>query len=280
MFRRGMLAFLTGIAFGTFIWAQAPESIARPRPAPAGDTTGSAPQPGPAQRDSAPAPSPPGFKQAETAPPGSHVVPPGTRILLNMVNSVSTRKAEPGDRIYLETAFPIVSGGKIIIPQRSWVQGTITQLKRPGRIKGRAQLFVRFDTLILPNGTTRDFRARMGAMDGRSTEDINREEGKIKAQGNKAGDAATVGEVAITGAGVGALAGAAAGSMGKGSGIGAAAGAGAGLLGVLMTRGPEATLTRGTTMEMVLDRPLTFTDFRIGFQPHRTKRVALRRLRS
>ena len=39
-------------------------------------------------------------------------------------------------------------------------------------------------------------------------------------------------------------------------GIGALAGAGAGLAGVLLSRGPDATLTKGTTMEMVLDRPL------------------------
>jgi type IV secretion system protein VirB10 len=182
-----------------------------------------------------------------------------------MINSVSTKQAAPGDRIYLETAFPIVSDGKVIIPQGSWVQGTITQVKRPGRIKGRGQLYVRFDTLTLPNGTTRDFRARVGALDGRSTEEINREEGKIKAQGNKGGDLSTVADTTITGTGVGALAGAAAGNMGMGTGIGALAGAGAGLAGVLLSRGPDATLTKGTTMEMVLDRPLVFSDSELNF---------------
>jgi type IV secretion system protein VirB10 len=44
-----------------------------------------------------------------------------------------------------------------------------------------------------------------------------------------------------------------------GAGIGAAAGALGGLAGVLMTRGPDAVLDKGSTVEMVLDRDLTFT---------------------
>jgi type IV secretion system protein VirB10 len=50
-----------------------------------------------------------------------------------------------------------------------------------------------------------------------------------------------------------------------GAGIGAAAGATAGLIGVLLTRGPEAILAKGTTMDMVLDRPLQFTSTEIDF---------------
>ena len=149
-----------------------------------------------------------------------------------MINSLSTKTAAVGDRIYLETAFPVLSGGKVVIPQGSWVQGTVTQVKRPGRVKGKGELYVRFDSLTLPNGVTRDFRGRIGAMDGRSTEKVDREEGKIKAPGNKAGDATTVAETAGAGAGIGTLAGAAAGDYGMGAGIGGAAGAAAGLVGV------------------------------------------------
>jgi type IV secretion system protein VirB10 len=50
-----------------------------------------------------------------------------------------------------------------------------------------------------------------------------------------------------------------------GAGIGAAAGAAAGLIGVLLSRGPDAVLAQGTTLEMVLDRPLTFTEAEIDF---------------
>jgi hypothetical protein len=50
-----------------------------------------------------------------------------------------------------------------------------------------------------------------------------------------------------------------------GVGVGAAAGAAAGLIGVLASRGPDAQLARGTTVEMVLDRPLAFTDDELNF---------------
>jgi hypothetical protein len=45
----------------------------------------------------------------------------------------------------------------------------------------------------------------------------------------------------------------------KGVGIGAAAGAAVGLGSVLLKKGPDATLRQGTTMDMILDRDLTFT---------------------
>jgi type IV secretion system protein VirB10 len=215
-----------------------------------------------------------GFKRQEAAAPGSFVIAPGTRILLNMINSISTKTAAVGDRIYLETAFPILSGGKVVIPQGSWVQGTVTQVKRPGRVKGKGELYVSFDSLTLPNGVTRDFRGRIGAMDGRSTEQVDREEGKIKAPGNKKGDATTVAETAGAGAGVGTIAGAATGHYGMGAGIGGAAGAAAGLAGVLLSRGPDATLTKGTTMEMVLDRPLSFQESELDFS-HVVPRASL-----
>jgi hypothetical protein len=191
------------------------------------------------------------------------VVAPGTRIPLSLINSVSTKSAAEGDRIYLETVFPILVNGKIVIPAGSYVAGTVTEVKRAGRVKGRGELYVRFDSLTLPNGVTRDFRARIGALDGRASEELNKTEGKVKSEGNKGGDARTIGETAGIGASVGSIAGAVGGHAGMGLGIGAAAGAAAGLAGVLLSRGPEAVLAKGTTLEMVLDRQLSFSDAEI-----------------
>jgi type IV secretion system protein VirB10 len=202
---------------------------------------------------------------AKAAASGEYRIESGTRIPLTMLNSVSTKHSAEGDRIYLETAFPILANGRIVIPAGSYVAGTVTEAKRPGRVKGRGELFVRFDSLTLPNGVTRDFRARIGAMDGRATEEFDRSEGKIKSEGNKSGDARNVGEAAAAGASIGVIAGAAGGNYGMGAGIGGAAGATAGLMGVLLTRGPDAVLAKGSTVEMVLDRNLTFTGEELDF---------------
>jgi hypothetical protein len=189
----------------------------------------------------------------------------GTRIPLSLINSISTKQAVEGDRVYMETAFPVLQNGRVIIPVGSYVAGTVTKVKRPGRVKGKAELYIRFDSMTLPNGVTRDFRARVGSLDGQASEKLDREEGTIRGDSNKGGDARTVGEAAGAGTSVGAIAGSVAGHTGLGVGIGAAAGAAAGLVGVLASRGPEAVLARGSTLEMVLDRTLSFEASELDF---------------
>ncbi|MGH9722906.1 MAG: hypothetical protein ACRD8O_22070 [Bryobacteraceae bacterium] len=206
-----------------------------------------------------------GLKKAEQPKPGEHTVQTGTKIPLSLINSVSTKHSAAGERVYLETVFPIMVSGRIVIPPGSYVAGTITQVKRPGRVKGRGEIFLRFDSLTLPNGVTRDFRARVGSIDGRASEEFDRTEGKIKSEGNKSGDARTVGEAAAAGVSVGVIAGGASGHYGMGAGIGAAAGAAAGLMGVLLSRGPDAVLAKGSTLEMVLDRPVMFEAAELDF---------------
>ena len=213
------------------------------------------------------------WRQVDDAAAGGYVVDPGTRVPLSLINSVSTKHSGEGDRVYLETVFPILVKGRLVIPPGSYVAGTITQVKRPGRVKGRGELYLRFDSLTLPNGVTRDFRARIGGLDGRSSEELDKEEGRIRSEGNKTGDARTVGEGAAAGASVGTIAGGVSGHYGMGAGIGAAAGAVAGLMSVLLTRGPDAVLTKGSTLEMILDRPIRFEENELDFS-HSMSRVS------
>ncbi len=242
MLRSAGLVFLGGVAV---LVATAQEQAALQEP--------SAPQGSPQQ-------PPAGFKQREPPQTGSESfsVAPGTHILLSMINSVSTRQAQVGDRIYLETAFPVLAGNRIVIPQGSWVIGTVTEVKRPGRVKGRGELQVRFDSLTLPNGVNRNFRSDLGAIDARDNQTLNREQNKISGPGDKKGDVGTVIGATTAGTVIGSGVGAAAGNVARGAGIGAGAGAAAALMGVLLTRGPDATLSKGSTVEMVLDRSLTF----------------------
>src|SRR5580700_2487465 len=103
-------------------------------------------------------------------PQSVFTVQAGTRIPLGLINSVSTKHSSAGDRIYLETVFPIVIDSHIVIPPGSYVTGTVTDVKRPGRVKGRGELYDRFDSITLPNGVTRDFRSRLGSIDARGDE--------------------------------------------------------------------------------------------------------------
>jgi len=210
--------------------------------------------------------TPSGLKQREQPPEGSVIIPRGTRVPLVLINSVSTKHAAAGDRVYLESVYPVAIEGKILIPPGTYVSGSVTEVKRPGRVKGRGELYVRFEQMILPNGTIRDFTGRVGALDGRSPEGFDRDEGKITSESNKGGDARSVGEATAIGTSVGTIAGAAGGRTGMGLGVGAAAGAAAGLAGVLLSRGPDAILEKGTQLDMVLDRDLFFSDLEMTFE--------------
>ena len=188
-------------------------------------------------------------------------VPAGTKIPLTLIKGITTKTSMEGDRVYLETAFPILADGRIAIPPGSYVAGTVTQVVRPGKVKGRGELYVRFDSLVLPNGVTRDFRARIGSLDASSSGELDRSEGIVKSEGGKTKDAKTVGGAA----GWGTVAGGVIGGSGMGAGIGAAAGATAGLVGVLFSRGPDAVIERGSTLEMILDRNLRFAEPELNF---------------
>jgi len=203
--------------------------------------------------------------KSEPAKPAEFTIQTGTKVPLSLINAISTKHSLVGDTVYLETVFPILAGGRIVIPVGSYVTGSVTEVKRPGHVKGRGELYVRFESLTLPNGVTRDFRGRIGTVDGQTAGELDRTEGAVRSEGNKAGDMRTVAETTATGASIGSMAGAATGHLGAGLGIGAAAGAAAGLIGILASRGPDAVLARGSTVEMVLDRPLLFAENELDF---------------
>ena len=207
----------------------------------------------------------PNAAQAASDATTEYTVDTGTRVLLRLTNSVNSKHAVAGDRIYLETAVPVFVNGRLVIPRGSYVIGTLVDAHQAGRVKGKSSINLRFDSLTLPNGVSRSLRSLPGSVDTRGN--LDRAEGKIEGEGNKGGDARTIGTTTAAGTGIGAAAGAASGHLGMGAGIGAAAGAAAGLAGVLGSRGPEVVLQQGTTMELVLDRELRFSDAELRSRP-------------
>ena len=179
-------------------------------------------------------------------------VPSGTHIPLVLHNAVSTRSAREGDPVYLETLFPVMVDGKVAIPAGSYVSGEVTETKRPGRVKGRGELMVKLTTIILPNAYMVKLNAAPGGSAGTGGGETIDKEGKITGDSDKASDASTVAKTTAAGAGIGAIA----ARTGAGAGIGAGAGAAVGLLAVLLSRGPEAELPRGSTLDAVIQRPL------------------------
>jgi hypothetical protein len=192
-------------------------------------------------------------------------VPAGTRLGVTLENGISTNSAKPGDSVYFRTSFPVTMNNKVVIPVGSYLRGEVTESKRPGRVKGKGQLRIRLNTLILPNGYTVDLNAEPHSADGGGTKTDS--EGKITGPGGKGKDAETIATTTATGAGIGAIA-----AGGKGAGIGAGIGGVAGLAAVLLSRGPDAHLPRGSSMDLVLERDLQLETEQIHYtnvgEPH------------
>ena len=193
-------------------------------------------------------PDPPSIpKQAE------YTINAGTRILLTLTNPVSTKNTKDGEHVYLQTAMPVAIDGKIVIPRGSYVQGSVIKSKEAGRGSQKGELLLRFDTLTLPNGVVRDFRARVSSADTNKGK-VDQEEGKISGNGKDA----NAGKVARD-VGIGTGAGAAIGHVAGHTAAGAAAGAAAGLAAILLSKNQDIVLPRGTSVEMLLDRDLSYT---------------------
>jgi type IV secretion system protein VirB10 len=251
LIRETLLSVAMILASGTAVAAQMP----------AGHSQGAPEQAPSAQPVATPtAPVTPAADSNSKSAPKNYVVPSGTRLPLILHNAVTTRNAKPGDPIYLETLFPIVIENRILIPAGSYVQGEIEEAKRPGKVKGTGEIRLRLTSMILPNGYVVDFNA-VPTNAGTGGDESTDKEGTIHGDTDKGEDVGTVLKTTGIGAGVGGLA----TQSAKGAGIGAGVGAAVGLAAVLLTRGPELELPRGTTVDVVLDRTVYLDASRVNF---------------
>ena len=178
-------------------------------------------------------------------------IPQGSHVLLRMVNSISTRTAREGDYVYLRTATPISAGGSIVVPEGSYVQGVVSHARQSGRVKGKAELAIRIETLTLPGGKVIKLTPHLSSVDSGGTgQKVDAKEDQIRQGGGQGADAVRVGELSGAGAALGAMV----DRSWTGAGIGAGAGAGVGLATVLLTRGKEVVLRQGSTIDVVFDR--------------------------
>jgi len=186
---------------------------------------------------------------ADGVKPKILVVNKGTVIPVELINKISTKNIKEGDRIYARTSVPITVGNTIVIPVGTNVQGRIKDATRAGRVKGKASLTLSFESMILPSGVNMDIFGSLGGSD----EGHREGEATIKGDSTKGKDA---GDVAKAGGVGGAIGGVFKGK--KGAAIGGGANAGVALAGVLLSRGADLELPKGTSLEVILDQPLEF----------------------
>lgn len=221
-------------------------SAAAPQPAPADTgstaaTTSTRPRsPRPAERSSAvPSTEPGGTPATETRPRGSFnevTVPANTVLRLRLDNRVASDTSHVEDPVRASVTTAVVVDGVDAIPAGSDLKGVVTEATPAGKVKGRASVGFRFDTLSA-HGEQYKVRTQGIAQEAEST---------------RKKDAAKIGIPAAGGAIIGGILGGK-----KGAVIGGAVGGGAGTAVVLTTPGEELRLPAGTAIRVKLLEPLT-----------------------
>jgi hypothetical protein len=161
------------------------------------------------------------------------LIPRGTALSLLVERGAGSATSRIDDPVRARLIQPVVIDGAVIVPDHTEVSGTVIDAERSARVKGRAHLAVRFDSLRMPG-------------DG-ETYPIHTTPVSRTAQGTKGKDALKIGIPAAAGAILGGVLGG-----GKGAVIGGAAGGGAGTAYVMSHRGPEVALPRGAEVSVRL----------------------------
>jgi hypothetical protein len=173
------------------------------------------------------------------APSGSVAIPRNTILNLELLTRVSTDVSQRGDRIQARVVEPAQYAGYI-------VEGRVSQVERPGKVKGVAKLQLAFDQIRSTDNRTATLHAELIEIGPIHGEDPAVDsEGGIKGQDSTKDDAAKVGAASGIGAIIGAIAGG-----GKGAAIGAIIGGGAGAAGTMTQRGKDIRLEQGQHLKI------------------------------
>ncbi len=231
---------------------------AAPQPQPAApQPQAAAPQPQPAApqpQPAAPQPAAPRPQPAAPQPPGTQAgaqptetraepavrevtIPADTLLQIRLDTQMASDTSRVEDPVQGSLTKPVLIDGLEAIPAGSALKGVVTEARPSGKVKGRAELAFRFDTLTVSGGQELRIQTRAVAIEAEST---------TKKDALK---------IALPAAG-GAILGGILGGK-KGAVIGGIVGGGAGTAVVLTSSGSEVRLAPGTAITLKLLQPVT-----------------------
>ena len=178
--------------------------------------------------DVAKAPEPPADREI--------TIPAGTTLRLDLGTALASDTSKVEDAVQATLRQAVSVDGAVVLPVGTELKGVVTAVERPGRVKGRAQIAYRFNTLLAADETYKVKTSAIGH----------------QGEATKSEDATKIGVGAGAGAVLGGILGGGDGAA-KGAAIGGAAGTGV----VLATRGKELKLAPGLNVATTLTAPLT-----------------------
>jgi hypothetical protein len=176
---------------------------------------------------------------APVTPSGSIAIPRNTVLALELLTPLSTDASQRGDRLQARVIEPAQYAGYM-------VEGRVSQVKRPGKVKGVAELQLAFDQIRTNDNRTATLHAELVEVVPMGAEETTVDaEGGVKGRDSTKDDAAKVGAASGIGAIIGVIAGG-----GKGAAIGAIIGGGVGTAGVMTQRGKDIRLEQGQHLKI------------------------------
>jgi hypothetical protein len=207
---------------------------------------------------------------ATTTAPSTVTIPAGTRVLMVLKSPLHTTSGTAGSGLYLETLYPVIEGNRVVIPAYTQVQGVVEAEKRPGHVNRVAEFRFRFTTLIFPNNFVAPIQGALQSIPGARNIRTQNTNGALKTVDQKEKVIAPTAASAVGGAIIGSEH-----SFGIGKFTGAGLGAALGLGAVLLKRGDEISLAQGTSVEMILQAPLTLTQAQVAENARYVARPAM-----
>jgi len=184
----------------------------------------------------------------------SFTLPAGSTLQVRLTTTLSTKGTENGDPWSGRIMEPVFAGGEEVIPSGSVVEGHVTFVKPPGRVKGKGEMRLVAEAITTANEAARySIVASLQDAQGAPDAKVTGEEGTVKGPGKSTKDTAKE-------AGVGAAAGAGVGTItrgGTGALYGAGIGALAGVIHSLAKHHKDATLPEGTELTFIVSRNTT-----------------------
>src|SRR5262245_24514123 len=141
----------------------------------------------------------------DPAQANSHLtVGAGERLILQLETPLHTRSTREGDRAHFRASDEVVSAGQVAIPRGSEVRATVTKVRRPGRLSGRAELGLRFEEVRLPDGTVLPLEVTIVRAGFTQIQQSKDGDPKLKGEGSNGGSLMAVGQGGMQGAILGA----------------------------------------------------------------------------
>ncbi|MEP6902073.1 MAG: hypothetical protein ABJA66_10000 [Actinomycetota bacterium] len=168
------------------------------------------------------------------------VIPTDTELIIELIDEIGTERSKEGDKFTGKIVSPMELNGAI-------VEGRVSKIQKPGRIKRRSEMLLSFDRIVLTQGRWSNFNAILTEVlpvKGDNVKQVDTE-GTVQGKSSVKGDITKVGGATGTGALVGVVVGGPVGAA-VGAGVGAAFGVGA----VVVERGKQIRLNKAQQLRI------------------------------